>query len=133
MGSRALSASESGAALATVRRLPLTDHRPLRVLLVKPDHGDAGVGLAGLARVPPLELLTVAAVRACGDGAVFLRALRECGGLLACTSPGRPSDVGENLESLPPSTTFERDGQQSVTRPITRPTAWRLLLGFELM
>ena len=46
--------------LPDVSRTPLPSHRPLRVLLTKPDISDTSLGFTSMARVPPLELLTVA-------------------------------------------------------------------------
>ena len=54
-----------------ISRTPLPSHRPLRILLAKPDISDTSVGFTSLARVAPLELITVAATVPAHDVRVF--------------------------------------------------------------
>ncbi len=94
MDTSAPSIESDGMRLALIRRFPLPTHRPLRILLVKPDNADAGVGLASLARVPPLELLTVAATVPMHDVRVLDARLETPAGFAAALREFHPDVVG---------------------------------------
>ena len=72
----------------------LPTHRPLRILLVKPDISDVSVGFATLARVPPLELITVAGIVPQHEVRVFDARLETEGAFVSELRDLQPDLVG---------------------------------------
>ncbi len=67
---------------------------PLRILLVKPDISDTSVGFSSLARVPPLDLLTVAGTVPEHQVRIFDARLETEDGFVDCLRSYQPDVVG---------------------------------------